>query len=205
MNKKKAFLIGITGTFGAGKSTVGEILVKNGVFVIDADHIVSQILQTPNKISNKVVKTFGKEIINKRFRGFYINKSKLAKIVFSSTIKKGLLENVIHPEVQKRLRLIIKSKKQKKQIIAILAPLLFEANMEKMFDDIWCVVCSNKVRVSRLNRKGYNSLEIKQRTKSQLPQNIKASKVDFIIDNSSLFTRTRKQVLRRLQFLRSRL
>lgn len=205
MNKKKAFLIGITGTFGAGKSTVGEILVKNGVFVIDADHIVSQVLQTPNKISNKVVKTFGKEIINKRFRGFYINKSKLAKIVFSSTIKKRLLENVIHPEVQKRLRLIIKSKKQKKQIIAILAPLLFEANMEKMFDDIWCVVCSNKVRVSRLNRKGYNSLEIKQRTKSQLPQNIKASKVDFIIDNSSLFTRTRKQVLRRLQFLRSRL
>ena len=42
----KKYIIGITGGIGSGKTTVSEILRNKGYFVIDADTIAKEILNS---------------------------------------------------------------------------------------------------------------------------------------------------------------
>ena len=58
----KPFVIGITGTIGAGKSTVGEILIELGVPVIDTDTITHEV-QNSEKVKRAVVERFGKAVL----------------------------------------------------------------------------------------------------------------------------------------------
>lgn len=192
------YLIGITGGFGTGKSTVGEILEDLGLYVIDTDHIVSEILNGRNKVTTAIVRDFGEEILNESKARTYINKTKLAKIVFYDEEKRKKLESIIHPEVRKRLDKIIKLNKDK-EIIFVLVPLLFESDMEEKFDEIWCVICKRKTQIERLKKKGFKSNDIKARIKAQMSLNEKAKLSDYVIDNSGKRSKTKEQVVNWLE------
>ena len=77
----KKIVIGITGSFGTGKTTAARILSSFGVKVIDADKIVHKVLSSKNKISKRIIKAFGENILDKKSKK--INRKKLGKIVFS--------------------------------------------------------------------------------------------------------------------------
>src|SRR3989338_5631792 len=193
------YLIGITGNFGSGKSFVGDILKKHAVVVIDTDQIVSEILLKKNKITKNLVKLFGKSIINKSSR-CYINKKALGIIAFKEPKLRRMLQNIIHPEVRK----IVKNKIARiynTNIIAVLIPLLFETGQSKYYDEIWCVVCRNNIRIKRLKLRGFTENEIKLRLKAQMPEIKKIKKADFVIDNSGAKKITEKQVSNRLKQL----
>ena len=193
--KLKPYLIGVTGSLGTGKSLVGKILSKSKVLVVDTDDIVGDILKSKNNTTKKIVKEFGRSILN-GFPGEYINKKALGKVVFGNDSKRKKLESIIHPEVQKEIIHLIKDKTKK--IIAVLVPLLFEAGWGNIFNEIWCVVCDKKTQLKRLLQKGYSLSDAKARIKAQLPQNIKAKQADFVIDNSGTVNNTKKQVANRL-------
>ncbi len=55
-------VIGITGTIGSGKSTVGGILAALAVPVIDTDHIVHDLLTHPGPVREAVAERFGDEV-----------------------------------------------------------------------------------------------------------------------------------------------
>ena len=196
-NKKK-YLIGITGSFGTGKSFVGEVLNRCGIAVIDTDRIVKNILSNKNQITKKIVTVFGKDILTPESKSC-INKKKLAEIVFNNNSKRILLEKIIHPEVKRRLHKLINKKKNK--IIVVLIPLLFESKLEEDYDEIWCVVCNLKVQLKRLKERGFSLKDSIRRIKAQLPQNQKAKLADFVIDNSSSRANTKKQIINKLKSL----
>jgi len=193
---KMPYLIAVTGNFGTGKSLVGNILCKKGITVIDTDDIVANILASKNKVTDKIVNTFGKVTL------FHakINKKALANIVFKNKSKRKLLESIIHPVVRDELKKIIKVNKAKK-IIAVLIPLLFESGMERNYHEIWCVICSKDVQLKRLMKKGFTSEEIKLRLNSQMNQSFKARKSNFVINNSKSINYSKKQILKRLKLL----
>lgn len=62
-------IIGITGISGAGKSTVSEKIaqIKNAE-IIDADKVVRDVQRKGNKYYEKIVETFGEEVISKEDR-----------------------------------------------------------------------------------------------------------------------------------------
>ncbi len=193
-------LIGITGVFGSGKSAVGKILNKFSVEVIDTDDIVREILSSKNEITDKVVLKFGNTVLSTD-TGEYINKKALASIVFNDMSKKTELEEIIHPAVALVLKEQILLNKTKASIITVLVPLLFEANMQNFFNEIWCVMCDEDIKSKRLLEKGFSLDDIKARTRSQLSEVEKAKKANFIINNSKSVLETETQVLSRLKQL----
>lgn len=193
----RPYLIGITGSLGTGKSLVGSILKKLGVYVIDTDEIVRNILSYKNKITREIINEFG--IITSNSNDS-INKKYLSDIVFSNKIKLKKLESIIHPEVQKKLIHLFKLNKNKK-IIAVLIPLLFECNMQKFYDESWCVVCNKKIQLKRLKARSYLLKNALARINAQLPQSRKAKMADFIINNSGSSLTTKKQVVKRIRSL----
>ena len=201
-NKNKTstpYLIGITGSFGTGKSSAGKILEELGVIVIDTDEIVKNILSTKNNITQMVQNEFGSNIINDNANE-YIDKKTLAKLVFNDDLKRKKLESFIHPEVNKVLESFI-SRNKDKSTIAVLVPLLFECNLENFYNELWCITCNSKIQLERLLKKGFTQEEIKQRTDSQLPIEVKAKRSNFVIDNSDTIDETKKQIISRLKEL----
>lgn len=195
-NIKTPYLIGVTGSFGSGKSLIGDILKQTGIFVIDTDRIVGDILRTKNNITKKIARAFGAGIVENTLLGF-INKKKLSKIVFSNKSKLKKLESIVHPGVQNRLRKIITKNKNRK-VIAVLVPLLFECNLQKNYNETWCVICNKNTQLKRLTNKGFSHSEAISRINAQWSQLRKASLADYVIDNSGFIRETRKRVLKKI-------
>ncbi|MCX6819029.1 MAG: dephospho-CoA kinase, partial [Candidatus Aenigmarchaeota archaeon] len=82
-------IIGVTGSFGSGKSTVARMLVKMGKgYLIDADKIAKKLVT--GELRTTLIKEFGT-----------VNKKKLAGMIFSDTAKLKKLNAIVHPLVKK--------------------------------------------------------------------------------------------------------
>lgn len=193
----KPYLVAITGNFGVGKSLIGQMLIDEGCLVFDTDEIVKEILKTKNPVTESIVNIFGKGVRNLN-SDYYINKKNLASIVFHSEERRKELESIIHPEVEKCLQKLFISCKDE-PFIFVLVPLLFECGLEKNYHESWCITCNKEVQLQRLLDKGFSDSEIAQRINAQMPQEEKAKKADFLIDNSGSIEQTKKQLISRLK------
>ncbi len=186
-SKKSKMVIGITGGFGTGKSTAAGLLRNEGFLVLDADRIAHETLQSTNPIFQKICEKFPDALVS----GF-LERRKLAEIVFKSPARLKRLEKLIHPYVQKRF--LDEIKKTKKKFIALEIPLLFEAGFQKMCDRVVTVFAGTQDADARLLSQGWTHIEIKRRRAEQWPIQKKMAKSDFVINNSGSKAETRKQV-----------
>jgi len=184
-------VIGLTGMFGCGKSTVSKVFKDKGFKVIDADQIARDVVQRGRKAYKSIVEVFGKEILDKDKN---LNRKKLASIVFSDDDALHTLNLIVHPEVRKEeLRLL---KLYKNEPLVILdVPLLFENKMEHLVDGIIVVVIDENIRKERLMRRDKCSEEdIKKRLSHQMSQEEKTKKADYVINNSLSLNKTINQI-----------
>ncbi len=181
----KQMIIGITGSFGSGKTTVANMFRKYGFRVINADRLYHNIYNKNDSLKKQIKKEFGTT-----------NRIKLRKIVFNNPNKLKKLNKITHPliinEIKKQINSIIKSSNKK---IIIDAPLLIESNAKNLVDKIIAVKCSKKEQITRiLKKKKYTKKEIENIVKSQLPLKEKIKKADFVVDNRNSLKKTRMQV-----------
>lgn len=183
-------IIGITGAFGSGKSTVAAEFGRLGFKVINADNIGHKLLDK-KPIKEKVISKFGKEILTKN----YIDRKKLKDIVFYDKGKLIELNRIIHPEIIKEIKTIIKNIQNSKNKNAVVdGALLVEAGF-KGLDRLVVVKISRQNQMERLLKNGkYNKEEINNIIKSQLPQSKKLKYADFVIDNNKDLHHLRAQV-----------
>ena len=195
----RSYLIAITGSFGTGKSFVGDHLCKSGYIVIDTDDIVRHILKNKNNVTDSIIKTFGNIVLSNNNHE-YIKHNALAQIVFKDEKKRKELESVLHPEIRKILLSFIQEYKDQ-GVIFVLIPLLFEANMQSDYDETWCVICDENIQLQRIQEKGFSPDEAKGRINAQLLQEDKAKRADFIINNSGAKDKTIEQINSRLRII----
>jgi len=169
-------IIGVTGSFGSGKTTVANMFSKYGFKIINVDKLYHGIYNKDKILKNKIKKEFGT-----------LDRNKIKRIVFNDSIRLKKLNNITHPIIIKEIKKIINNKKliNEQENIVLDIPLLFESKLEKMFDKIIVVRCSKKEQIKRiLKKKKYSKKEIEQIIKSQMPLKDKIKKADFVVDNS---------------------
>jgi dephospho-CoA kinase len=190
-------IIGLTGSFGSGKTTVARSFSTLGAKVIDADKIAHSLIIPRGAVYKKIVSVFGKDILDKNKR---IDRVKLGRIVFFDKKLLFKLSRIIHPEVIK----IIKNKirDSKSRLIVLDVPLLIESGLNKIADKVIVVKAMRYKQIERIKNKTHLSkAEILKRIKNQMPLRQKEHFADFIIDNNGSIKETEKQVrkiLRRL-------
>lgn len=200
-SNKKPYVIGITGTIGAGKSTVGSILEELGVPVIDTDTITHEV-QNSEKVKRAVVEKFGKAVLTDDGTG-KIDRKKLGALVFKDPVAKRDLESLIHPAVILESRRCVATHSDK-PFVAILAPLLFEAKVQGEYDEIWAVIANEKVLRERLAKRDDLTEDlITQRLAAQFSQEEKARLSSVVIDNSTSREETKRQVELHLEKLKA--
>jgi dephospho-CoA kinase len=186
--------VGLTGGIASGKSTVAKMFVKNGAYLIDFDGLAHEVQEPGKPAWREVVNHFGKRILQPDKK---IDRVKLGNIVFADKEKLMELNNIVHPIVfqEWHARLDKIGKKEKHAIILSDVPLLFEVNMQHLFDMTMLVLIAPKEQVSRLMiRNGVNKEEAEKRLKSQMPISKKIGLADIVIDNKGSILETEKRV-----------
>ncbi|MBI4844246.1 MAG: dephospho-CoA kinase [Nitrospirae bacterium] len=177
--------IGLTGGFGTGKSTVLKLFKKLGAHTVDSDKLVADILKRP-VIINKLIKILGSEVVRKRNGKSILKKSHVAGIIFADPDKRKAVEKIIHPEVLKEIKAVVKKiySKDKSATIVVEVPLLFETGFYKYFDKTIVVYCKKETAINRLMKKGFSKEEALKRIRAQMPISRKKRLADFLIDNN---------------------
>jgi dephospho-CoA kinase len=196
---RTAINLGITGTIGAGKSTVGEILKGFGIPVIDSDQIVHHLLSDDDETKKLVLARFGKDIVlNDDPKGHVkIDRKALGTIVFADATARKDLEVILHPRVRTKCRRLIEElvSQSNPKVVATLVPLLFEAGLQNEYDQIWTVITAEQILKERLSgRDNFSVQEVERRLSLQISQSEKVQQADRVIDNSGDLSNTVKQV-----------
>ena len=176
-------IVAITGGIGSGKTTISKYLKKNNFAVHESDSAVSQIYIKPNKLFlGFLKKNVSKEVVTRN----KIDKQKIAEIIFNDKKIKQKLENHIHKEVKKsRDGFVKKNIKNKKNLIFVDIPLLFEKKLEKNFDKVLCVIAKKKIRRERvLRNKKFTKKTLQNIFKFQVSDKERKSRSNIIIYNN---------------------
>lgn len=178
----KIIRIAVTGCPASGKSAACRILEKQGSYVISADAIVHDLLFHNKDCIRKVVNLLGKEIVV----GKLVSRKKIADVVFSDPIKLKALEDILHPYVKQVIKKEYEKVKGSPNVrfFAVEIPLLFEAEMEDLFDHTITVVADPKECERRFVEKGFSATDFNQRMHRHFSQEEKAKRADFVVQNN---------------------
>ena len=184
-------VIGLTGSFGTGKTFVASIFKELGARVIDADRIAHKAIRKDSPAYKRIVKLFGEKILSKEGE---IKRNELGHVVFSNKSLLRKLNSIVHPYVIKELKRSIRSA-GKTDIVVVDAPLLLEARLNGLVDKLVVVKCQKRRQIERCQEKfRLQKEEILKRIASQIPIKKKTEIADLVIENSLTRSITRKQV-----------
>jgi dephospho-CoA kinase len=171
--------VGLTGGIGAGKSTVADLFSQKGAVVIRSDELARQVIEPQTPGFQQVIDRFGKDFVNSEG---YIDRAKLAQIVFQDDAALKDLENIIHPLVRSKTNQII-DQHTSETIIVNEIPLLLEKKMESLFDFLVIVISSEKNRLERLTQRGLTTEQAIARMAKQVSDDERKAAADFLIVN----------------------
>lgn len=190
-NSTRPFTVAVTGGVGSGKSRVGEIFKTLGICVLDADHIVHELLGPNSPFSEMIRLRFGNTFIQSDNS---INRTLLGDRIFQSSTDRQWLESLLHPQVYACLW--EKASQCSTPYCVMLIPLLFESGYEKEFDRILVIDTSSENQYQRLQqRPGYSTEKIQRIIAAQIPAKERLIKADDVIENNGDLKTLEAQVL----------
>ena len=168
-------IIAITGCIGSGKSFYTSKI--NSIYnydVFSADTF-SKMAYDDESIKLKLNKAFNCVIDNK------VNKELIKNKLNDENVK--LLNGIIHPFVIDKIKEV--KEKYKNSIAFIEVPLLFETNIEYLFDFTISISVNDSLRRKRLlNRNALDYKKMIELEKYQYDNDKKASLADYVINSS---------------------
>lgn len=184
-------VVGITGSFGTGKTTVAGCFRKLGLVVLDADNIAHGTYKKGSPSYKKIIKTFGRGILDKAGN---IDRTKLADMVFSHKALLDKLCGIVHPAAIREIKRHLRKTKDMPGIV-VDAPLLIEAGLHNIVDYLVVVKTSRAMQIKRaMKRSGLSTEEILKRINCQMPLSKKINMADYVIDNEGSKINTCKAV-----------
>ena len=175
-------IIGITGTSGAGKTTICKILEEQyAAYIIDADKVAKKLTKKGTMYLNSIVEYFGIDILDNTGE---LKRKELASIIYEDEEKRKALNNLTFTYVVKEIKENI-NKLRDKELIVIDAPLLYESNLDKVCDIVIGVVAKEEDKTNRICKRDNISEEMaKKRLAIQLNDDYIKERADYVITNN---------------------
>ena len=168
--------IGLTGGIAAGKSEALAAFERLGAETISSDAVVHELLET-EPLLPRLVERWGAEVAP----AGKVDRERIGSIVFADSDELKWLEAQIHPLVGERIGAWLTSLPGDAEVAVVEVPLLFETEMEGVFDTTVAVVTSDEVRAERARARGHALVD--EREARQLAQAEKASRAAHVVQN----------------------
>jgi dephospho-CoA kinase len=196
--------VGLTGGVACGKTTVARMLRDRGARILLADKLAHDLMRPGEAVYTRVVERFGSGILN---QDGGISRPKLAELAFAGRIQE--LNAIVHPAVlEAEDRWMDEMGRGDPMAITVCeAALLYEAGGHERFDRIIVVTCPLESKVRRFAQRAGITLEaaradVERRMRAQWPDEAKAARADYVIENSGALDDTEQQVEKVWQQLR---
>jgi dephospho-CoA kinase len=176
-------VIGLTGGIGSGKTAVSGYLAEKGYIMIDADEVAREIVAPGSEGLTELVARFGTGIL---LEGGGLDRLRLAEIAFATQEGRTALDGIMHARIIRRMdELATVHRDAGAEALFLVAPLLFEAGMAGMADEVWLVDADEGIRLERVKKRdNLSEAHIKSRMAAQMPSSEKRALADIVIDNS---------------------
>lgn len=153
--------IGITGTIGSGKSTVGECLRRQGLPVLDADACVHELYRDCDALRKELAEAFGSECLT----ADGVNRKFFADLIFKDDAAREKLEALVYPYLTDAVQGFFAAHSGPAFLEAALLHRI--PQVVKLLDQLWLVDAPAKVRLERLVSRGLSREDAKRRIDAQ--------------------------------------
>ncbi len=188
-------ILGITGSSGAGKSTICEILESEyTVKIINADKIAKKLSQKGTSYMRDIITKFGSDIVDEEGN---LKRKKLAQIIYSDAEKRKELNNCTFKYIKKEIenQIQLTQRKEANTTIMIDAPLLFECKLDKLCDKVMGVISKRELQIERIVARDdidYETAE--KRLNAQESNDFYLRRCDVIIENNNNIGAMEKEI-----------
>jgi dephospho-CoA kinase len=154
----------------------------------DADEYAKTAVDLGSTSLAAIVDRYGEQILTDGL----LDRRRLGNLVFAQPAERHWLEQLIHPYVRQCFDRDLGNVTG--TALAVI-PLLFEANLQAIVDEVWVVTCTTDQQLRRLQKRNKLSYEEAiARINSQMPLAEKAKLADLILDNSG----SREKLIRQI-------
>jgi len=169
-------LVGLTGSIAAGKSEALAALERLGAATLSSDAVVHDLLGS-EAVAGRLAERWGDDVAP----GGRVDRARVGERVFSRPEELAWLESLLHPLVGERMAEWVVGLPPHTSLAVVEVPLLFETDMDSVFDATIAIVADDGVRAERAAARGTELFE--RRAGRQLPQAEKEARATFVVRN----------------------
>ncbi|MBB4191037.1 dephospho-CoA kinase [Rhizobium aethiopicum] len=192
--------IGLTGSIGMGKSTVGKLFAEAGIPLNDSDAVVHDLYAGE-----------AAPLVNAAFPGTMkdgaVDRHELGRQLTLDPEGFKRLEAIVHPLVRKReMEFLARQQADGAEMVLLDIPLLFETGAWERVDVIVVVSTDPQIQRQRvLARDDMTEEKFDMILSRQTPDAEKRRRADYLVDTSHSIAETRTQVLEIIAELKKRI
>ena len=183
----KIQVIGVTGNVGSGKSTLLSTLASMGVSTLSTDNIIHNLYEQNTGLINKTLTLLGTDILTKQG----LDRKKIAAKIFPPNKLLYALEKLTLPYILEEIQAATNTATTP---LAVEFPLLFEHDLEHLFDQTIFVSASKETCNKRSSLK-----DAHLRNERFLADKIKRDRASLTIENGGSLENFQKTLLHAME------
>lgn len=175
-----AFVVGLTGGIGSGKSTVADLFVALGAGLVDTDAIAHQLTAAGGAAMPLLIREFGPGVATAEGA---LDRPVMRRRAFADPSARARLEGILHPRIREESARLCQAAATPYVILAV--PLLIESGAYRdRCDRILVVDCPEGRQVERvMARNGMSEDEIRAIMATQASRQERLAAADDIVIN----------------------
>ena len=176
-----AFVVGLTGGIGCGKSTVTDLFTALGVQHVDADIVAREVVMPGTPCLQAITQHFGSEILQPDGS---LNRAMLRQRVFTDAASKTWLEQLLHPAI--RQQILVQLQALTSPYALLVAPLLLENKLNQYVQRVLVIDLPESMQLQRaMARDNADEQQIKAIMAAQISRSERLKLANDIISNDN--------------------
>jgi len=185
-----AYIVGLTGGIGSGKSAAAQVFEALGATVIDTDGIAHALTAPGGAAIAPVRAAFGANYLT---ADGALDRARMRELVFADAARKRQLESILHPMIRAQTNDLVRAARG--PYVILMVPLLVESNdYRRRCQRILVVDCPEDLQLQRVAaRSGLAAEQVRAIMATQVSRAVRLAAADDVIDNSQDLAQLRRQ------------
>ncbi len=186
-----AFLIGLTGGIGSGKTSAAGLFADLGAEIIDTDAIAHQLTRPGGAAIEAIRQAFGAGFITPDRA---LDRARMRALAFSDPQERRRLEGILHPLIRQAADARIAASRA--PCVLLVVPLLLETGAYRQtIDRLLVVDCDVEIQTARaMARSRLGRDEVLAIMGAQVSREARLAAADEVITNNGDFENLKRQV-----------
>ncbi len=177
-----AYVIGLTGGIGSGKSAVADLFSGQGAAIVDTDAIAHALTRAGGAAIEPLRRIFGDACIAPDGS---MDRKKVRGLVFADPSAKLKLEHLLHPMIRDESQRGIAAAAGAPYIVHVVPLLIESPDYRSRVQRVLVIDCAEDVQIERVKqRSGLSEEEVRRIIATQVPRARRLEAADDVIDNS---------------------